>query len=117
LGGSFTSFGRVFNFAFVPIVYLFYPETADRSLEDVDRFFQENHDLLVDKDKDATSSKRPKRYAELEKAEVRRISTATQENTQGMLKRRPAEQAEDETKADDAQGFGDHLETNSADFS
>lgn len=35
----------IFNFAFVPVVYFLYPETSDRTLEDVDRFFRENHDV------------------------------------------------------------------------
>lgn len=35
----------VFNASFIPIVYLFYPETADRTLEDVDRLFRENQDV------------------------------------------------------------------------
>ena len=65
----------VFNAAFVPIIYLFYPETADRTLEDVDRLFRENHDILVFKDKDAISPKRPGRYLEYEKTEMRRNSS------------------------------------------
>lgn len=35
----------IFNASFVPIVYLFYPETADRTLEDVDRLFRENQNV------------------------------------------------------------------------
>lgn len=35
----------LFNFSFIPIVYFFYPETADRTLEDIDRMFRENQDL------------------------------------------------------------------------
>lgn len=35
----------IFNASFIPIVYLLYPETADRTLEDVDRFFRENQDV------------------------------------------------------------------------
>ncbi|TLD25704.1 putative sugar transporter [Venturia nashicola] len=67
----------VFNAAFVPIVYLFYPETADRSLEDLDRYFTENQNILVFRDKDAISSKRPTRYAEQEEEELRRNSNIT----------------------------------------
>ncbi|KAK3393910.1 general substrate transporter [Podospora didyma] len=76
LGWSFYIIWTVFNFAFIPIVYLFYPETAGRSLEDVDRFFQDNQDILIYKDKDATSSKRPFRYVERELQQVRRHSFA-----------------------------------------
>ena len=35
----------IFNASFVPIIYLFYPETADRTLEDVDRLFRENQNV------------------------------------------------------------------------
>jgi hypothetical protein len=41
----------VFNGAFVPLVYLFYPETAGRTLEDIDRYFMEHDNILVFKDK------------------------------------------------------------------
>ena len=60
----------MFNASFVPIVYLFYPETADRTLEDIDRLFRDNQDILIFKDKDAISTKRPLAYIEHEQAEV-----------------------------------------------
>lgn len=41
----------VFNGAFVPLVYLFYPETAGRTLEDIDRYFMEHDNILVFRDK------------------------------------------------------------------
>ena len=66
----------LFNASFVPIVYLFYPETADRTLEDIDRLFRENSKIFVFTDKDAVSSKRPLAYIEHEQAEVRRNSSA-----------------------------------------
>lgn len=52
----------IFNAAIMPIVYLFYPETADRTLEDVERFFRENHDILVFRHKEGTSVQRPHAY-------------------------------------------------------
>lgn len=52
----------LFNAAIVPTIYLFYPETADRTLEDVERFFRENHDIFVFRHKDGTSVKRPLAY-------------------------------------------------------
>lgn len=60
----------VFNASFVPIVYLFYPETSDRTLEDIDRLFRDNQDIFIFKDKDAISTKRPLAYIEHEQAEV-----------------------------------------------
>lgn len=75
----------VFNFAFVPIVYFFYPETAGRTLEDIDRFFTENQDILIFRDKDATSNKRPARYAENEEDEVRRNSSVSPQEARAAV--------------------------------
>lgn len=65
----------VFNFAFIPIVYFLYPETAGRTLEDLDRYFAGDAPLLVFKDKEAVASKRPQRFVEGEKEEIRRHSS------------------------------------------
>lgn len=65
----------VFNASFIPIVYFLYPETAARTLEDLDRYFAENKNILVFRDKEATSSKRPEHLVEHERAEVRRHSS------------------------------------------
>ncbi|CAG8938796.1 unnamed protein product [Penicillium salamii] len=56
----------VLNASFVPIAYFFFPETAGRSLEDVDRYFRENSDIFVHRIPDATSRKRPEKYSLLE---------------------------------------------------
>ncbi len=77
LGWQFYIIWTVFNGAFVPIVYFFYPETAGRSLEDLDRFFRESPSLFVFKDKDAVSSKRPQKYVEHEEGEIRRHSSVS----------------------------------------
>lgn len=65
----------VFNFSFVPLVYFFYPETADRTLEDLDAYYRDNPPLLVWKDKDVKSSKRPQKYIEAEHDAVHRASS------------------------------------------
>lgn len=65
----------IFNFSFIPIVYLFYPETADRTLEDLDRLFRDGIGIFVYKDKDAISPKRPQKYIDHEQVEVRRNSS------------------------------------------
>ena len=75
LGWQFYIIWTVFNFSFVPIVYLFYPETADRSLEDIDRMYRENPKLLVFRDKTLTISKRPTEYIEHENEQIRRNSS------------------------------------------
>jgi len=75
LGWRFYIIWIIFNFSFLPIIYLFYPETADRSLEDIDRLYRENHDLFIFRDKEAIAPKRPAGYVEIEENEVRRNST------------------------------------------
>ncbi|GME25918.1 Sugar transporter [Neofusicoccum parvum] len=85
LGWQFYIIWTVFNGAFVPIVYLFYPETADRSLEDLDRLFIENHNIFIFRDKDAISSKRPVQYIEHEKEEIRRHSSIKPEDVSGAI--------------------------------
>ncbi len=65
----------VLNASFVPIIYFLYPETADRSLEDIDDYYRTNPSLLVFRDRDATSSKRPEKYKVREEEEVRRNSS------------------------------------------
>jgi Sugar (and other) transporter len=75
LGWQFYIIWTVFNGAFVPIVYLFYPETADRTLEDIDSMYRENPKLLVFRDKAITSSKRPPEYIQHEEEQVRRNSS------------------------------------------
>lgn len=65
----------VLNASFVPIVYLFYPETAGRTLEDLDRIFREHPPMLIYRDKVAISSKRPQHFIDHEEAEVRRNSS------------------------------------------
>lgn len=56
-------------------MYFLYPETAGRTLEDLDRYFAGDAPLLVFKDKEAIASKRPDRFVENEKSEIRRHSS------------------------------------------
>lgn len=67
LGYRFYIIWTVLNFSFVPIIYLFYPETANRALEDIDLFFRENQGVFVHRNPEAISTKRPARYIEMEK--------------------------------------------------
>lgn len=71
LGWQFYIIWTVFNAAFVPIVYLFYPETSDRTLEDIDRLFRENGNILVFTDPNAISTTRPLAYLEREDFDAR----------------------------------------------
>lgn len=67
LGYRFYIIWTVLNFSFVPLIYLFYPETANRALEDIDLFFRENHGVFVHRNPEAVSTKRPARYIEMER--------------------------------------------------
>ena len=67
LGWRFYLIWTVLNAAVVPIVYLFYPETAGRTLEDMDEYFRSNPPLIVCRNKEAISSKRPEKYRLREK--------------------------------------------------
>lgn len=80
----------IFNASFVPIVYFFYPETADRTLEDVDRLFRENQNIFVSRHPDAISTKRPLAYIEHEQAEMRRNSSVVSANPDALKRRMEA---------------------------
>ncbi|KAK0719169.1 hypothetical protein B0H67DRAFT_599074 [Lasiosphaeris hirsuta] len=74
LGWRFCIIWTVLNLAFVPAVYLFCPETAGRTLEDMDRVFQDNQGAFMFRNAEAACSKRPRRYIEME-WEERGVST------------------------------------------
>lgn len=74
-------------FSFVPITYLFYPETANRSLEDIDRFFGDNHGILVFNNKIATQLHRPAIYEEADQeiaARNRKLDDAQEPDVKGI---------------------------------
>jgi hypothetical protein len=64
LGWKFYLVWMTLNIAIVPTVYFFYPETANRHLEDIDRMYREQDGgmVVVAFNKEATSTKRPQRY-------------------------------------------------------
>ncbi|KAJ4250186.1 hypothetical protein NW762_012001 [Fusarium torreyae] len=72
LGWKFYLIWTVLNAAIIPIVYLFYPETAGRTLEDLDEYFRSNPPLIVCRDKEVISSKRPEKYRQKEQDLLRR---------------------------------------------
>ena len=63
------------NASFVPCMYFFYPETAGRTLEDIDHYYHTNPPLLVFRDKTVTMSKRPEEMKQREAEELRRNSS------------------------------------------
>ncbi|KAH8827562.1 general substrate transporter [Flagelloscypha sp. PMI_526] len=76
LGWKFYIIWTVCNFSFIPIIYLFYPETAGRTLEDIDRFFIDNQDIFVYRYPEAISSERPRKYVDEEQQEMKKIESA-----------------------------------------
>ncbi|KAF9467574.1 general substrate transporter [Collybia nuda] len=85
LGWRFYLIWMVFNAVFVPLIWLVYPETANRHLEDIDRLYRENKSMIfVYNNKEATQVERPQRFID---ADRERIAEA---------RRRPRVEVEDE---------------------
>jgi hypothetical protein len=72
LGWRFYIVWIALNAAMVPAVYFFYPETAGRTLEDIDEYYRTDPPLLVFRDKEAISRKRPERYRIKEEEIIRK---------------------------------------------
>lgn len=106
----------VFNASFVPIVYFLYPETAGRTLEDLDRYFTENQNILVFRDKDAISSKRPAKYAEEEEEEVRRNSSVSLQATREAQARFRGSLTGREGGGEDKGGIDGNVEKQGVDY-
>lgn len=67
LGYRFWIIWAIICASFIPTTFFFYPETANRSLEDIDRFFEENHNVFVFRNKLATQLHRPTIYEEADR--------------------------------------------------
>ncbi|KAJ4347560.1 hypothetical protein N0V95_005297 [Ascochyta clinopodiicola] len=88
LGYKFWIIWAVICFSFIPITYFLYPETANRSLEDIDRFFETKPGILIHRNKLAVQLRRPAEFIEAdariargeagEADEKRRRSTSTE---------------------------------------
>lgn len=63
-----------FLWASIPIIYVFYPETANRKLEDMDKTFNEGLQAFVFLDKDAVSVRRPQRFVEADLEEFEAVA-------------------------------------------
>lgn len=63
----------IFSFMIAPMIYLFYPETANRTLEDMDQIFIHNPSVFVCWNRFATQSQRPQSFKD---AEVLRVAQA-----------------------------------------
>ncbi|KAF7593214.1 hypothetical protein BBP40_011844 [Aspergillus hancockii] len=72
IGWRFWIVWTVMNAVSIPIIYYLYPETANRSLEDLDAYYRSNPPLIVVTDPDAISVKRPLKYIQHEDEELRK---------------------------------------------
>lgn len=71
----------IFNLAFIPVVYFLYPETANRTLEDLDHYFDQDspHGTIIRiGDRVAKQHERPFEAIE---AERRRVESANLHDT------------------------------------
>jgi len=66
LGWKFWIIWACICFSFIPVTYLFYPETANRTLEDIDRFFESKPGIVVAWNKTATQLQRPEEYIQMD---------------------------------------------------
>lgn len=62
LGWKFWIIWAVICFAFIYITYFFYPETANRTLEDIDQFFESELGIFINWNKTAVQLQRPIKY-------------------------------------------------------
>ncbi|KAF7596388.1 hypothetical protein BBP40_002132 [Aspergillus hancockii] len=70
IGWRFWIAWTVFNAAFLPVIYFFCPETANRALEDLDAYYGSNPPLIVINDPDAICVQRPLKYIQHDDEEV-----------------------------------------------
>jgi hypothetical protein len=100
----------VFNAAFVPMVYFLYPETAGRTLEDIDDYYRGNPSLLVWRDHEAKRTGRPQKYADKEEQEVRRNSSvdpAVLRRGSRVSTRAPGQEDDEKTERGSVEAYGD----------
>lgn len=64
LSWKFWIIWAVICFAFIPIIYFFYPETANRTLEDIGRLFESEPVIFINRNKTALQLQRPIEYIE-----------------------------------------------------
>jgi len=83
LGYKFWIIWAVICASFVPTTYFFYPETANRSLEDIDRFFADHPGIFVHRNKIATQLQRPDIYEEADNEIAQENEKNTWETAKG----------------------------------
>ncbi|KAE8422887.1 hypothetical protein BDV36DRAFT_279697 [Aspergillus pseudocaelatus] len=85
IGWKFWIVWTVFNAAFLPAIYFVYPETANRTLEDIDAHYRSNPSLIVIKDPDAISAKPPLKYIEHEDHKMKMIGEVRTKKAGGLM--------------------------------
>ncbi|KMQ48822.1 Sugar/inositol transporter [Trichophyton rubrum] len=91
LGWRFWIIWAVICFSFIPITYLFYPETANRTLEDIDRYFEANRGIIVAFDKTATQLNRPDEYIRMDE-EISQKDTVEKSSASTSMRNRQSEE-------------------------
>ncbi|KAJ3510847.1 hypothetical protein NLJ89_g4445 [Agrocybe chaxingu] len=81
LGWRFYIIWAVFNALFVPLVWLVYPETANRHLEDIDRLYREERSIFVFRNKEATQVERPQRFIDADQERIDMIARTAREGS------------------------------------
>ncbi|KAH8912222.1 general substrate transporter [Coniochaeta sp. PMI_546] len=74
LGWGFYLLFACFCFSFFPIVYLLYPETCRRTLEDMDEIFKERRGVFVFANPVLTQRERPQAFVEAERRRIEAVS-------------------------------------------
>ncbi|OTB05522.1 hypothetical protein M426DRAFT_72827 [Hypoxylon sp. CI-4A] len=91
LGWQFYIIWTITNAFFLPIIWLFYPETANRTLEDLDAFYRDNPPLVLHRDADSVIVRRPQRFIEAQGRDI--------EEAANHLSRRPRSILEHDAEA------------------
>ncbi|CRG86234.1 Sugar transporter STL1 [Talaromyces islandicus] len=81
IGWRFWIVWTIFNAAPLPLIYFFYPESANRTLEDLDAYYRTNPPLIVVGDPDAICVKRPQKYIDHEQEELKKNAKEGNINT------------------------------------
>lgn len=74
IGWKFYVIWAVVNAAALPVIWALFPETSNRTLEDLDAYYREDPPLLVFKDKDSTSVRRPQKFAITQSRDVEEVA-------------------------------------------
>lgn len=80
----------ILSLAMSPVVYLFYPETANRTLEDMDQIFIHDTSVFVFANRAATQSQRPQLFIEAEKLRIAQSANTSQELVGEGNEKKPA---------------------------